>query len=480
MSEPSGSARELPRWAVWASLAIATFTAIYPVIRAFFRVEITYNEGWNVYNASALANHHVLYPASYGWTTVNYPILSFAIAAGLHRFTHDYLFTARALSLIATMMCGVFAGLIVRKVTNSSRAGWFTGAYGIAVFCSLTDFYVGQDDPQMLALAFFMGALLLYVSRSESWFGIPSVAALFVIGGNIKHDPLAFPAAVLLDLLLRRAWRRAAWFCVCGAVFAAISVGLNLHFGGPGFFMQLAAPRAFSWTKGWLQLLDIFGPLLLPFALAFCAAVNGMRNDRVRVLSLLLFVGLVLGLVFGSGAGVSVNAQFPAMLAVVLLSGVGLVRILRGEWKWAGWRVRVCAPAAMLVWLVIPLEVCSTWNIFGELRKTAKKERLFDKDVAFLREQSGSALCESLLRCYFAGKAYEYDPFNATRLIQFGKLDDSVIVDALDQHLYGAVQLDDPSSDAFPDRFDGRIASAIRQNYRPALVHGGSDVYLPR
>jgi hypothetical protein len=465
---------------VWASVGLAIFTAIYPVIRAFYRVEITYNEGWNVYNASALANHQVLYPASYGWITVNYPILSFAIAAALHRFTHDYLFTARALSLLGTLLCGVFAGSIVRKVTGSQRAAWITGAYCIAVFCALTDFYVGQDDPQMLALAVFMGALLLYVVRRKSWIGLAGVAALFVIGGNIKHDPLAFPAAVLLDLVMLRAWRRVIWFCACGTVFAGISVWLNLHFGGPGFFLQLAAPRAFFWAKGWWEMAAVFGPLLLPFVVAVYTAAKSMRDDRMRVLSLLLFVGLGLGVVFGGGAGVSVNAQFPAMLAMAMLSGVALVRIAQGEWNWAGSKVQAYAPAALLVWLVVPLIVCSTWNISAELQKTAVNERLFDQDVAFLREQSGSALCESLLRCYFAGKAYKYDPFNSTRLISFGKLDDSMILEGLQQHRYGAVQLDDPWTDAFPDRFNTRIASAIKQNYRPALVHEGADVYVPR
>ena len=77
----------------------ALATAIVPFARAFFRVEVNYNEGWNIYNASTVANHQLLYPVKYAWTTVNYPMLSFFIFAQLHRLTHDYLFTARAVSL---------------------------------------------------------------------------------------------------------------------------------------------------------------------------------------------------------------------------------------------------------------------------------------------------------------------------------------------------------------------------------------------
>ncbi len=480
MTETSGGTRELPRWAVWASIGLALFTAVYPVVRAFYRVEITYNEGWNVYSANAFAHHQMLYPAAYGWTTVNYPILSFAIAACLHRLTHDYLITARVLSLLGTLLCGVFAGLVVRKLTASTRAAWMTGAYSIAVFCALADFYVGQDDPEMLALALFMAAFLLYVARRNSWVALAGVAALFVIGGNIKHDPLGLPAAVLLDLALLRAWKRAAWFCAWGAVLACASVWLNVHFGGPGFFMQLAAPRTFSSLKGLIQMGTMFGPLLLPFCLAAYAATKSVRDEHARVLSLLLAVGLLFGVMFGGGAGVSVNSEFTALLATVMLCGVALVKIACGEWKWRAANVRTYAAPALLLWLAIPLILCSTWNPIGELRRVAAEQRTFDQDVAWLRAQPGPALCESLLRCYFAGKPYEYDPFNATRLIAFHKLDDSVVVDALEQHRYGAVQLNFPWTDAFPDRFNARIASAIEQNYRPALVHDGAALYVPR
>lgn len=451
-----------------------------PMVRAFYRVEITYNEGWNVYNASAVAHHQMLYPAAYGWTTVNYPMLSFAIVAWLHRLTHDYLFTARVLSLLATLACGVLAGLIVRRIAGSGRAGWITGAYTIAIFCGLADFYVGQADPEMLALAVFMAGLLLYVAGRKNLVALAGVAAIFVIAGNIKHDPLGFPVAVVLDLLLL-SWRKAVWFCAWGAAFVAPAVWLNVQYGGPGFFLQLAAPRTFSAVKGLEQMGSVFGPLLLPLALAVYAAVRERADVRVRVLAFLLAAGLVLGMVFGGGTGVSVNAQFTAILATAMLTGIALLRIWRGDWGWAGPRVRRFAPVAVLAWMVIPLIVGNTWNPVGRLRETIADQRYFDADVALLSAQNGPALCESLLRCYFAGKPYDYDPFNATRLIKFHKLDDSVMLDALREHRYGAVQLDNlQDDDAFSDRFDPAIAAAINQNYKPVLEHEGATIYLPR
>jgi hypothetical protein len=51
--------------------AFALLAASVPFARAFYRVEINYNEGWNVYNAATEAAHRQLYPAAAGWTNNN-------------------------------------------------------------------------------------------------------------------------------------------------------------------------------------------------------------------------------------------------------------------------------------------------------------------------------------------------------------------------------------------------------------------------
>jgi hypothetical protein len=64
-------------------IAISFWTAAYPFSRAFLKTQITYNEGWNAYNAMKVAEHQPLYPSAYGWTSVNYPALSFHLIAAL-------------------------------------------------------------------------------------------------------------------------------------------------------------------------------------------------------------------------------------------------------------------------------------------------------------------------------------------------------------------------------------------------------------
>lgn len=463
-----------------AYLLAAVYAAIYPVARTFFRAEITYNEGWNVYNASAVAHHQMLYPASYGWTMVNYPMLSFAIVAQLHRVTHDYLFTGRVLCLLSALACCALVGCIVRRVTGSAWAAWIAAAYCVVIFCAEADAYVGQDDPEMLALMVFLAGLLLYMGRRDSWMALAGVAGLFVIAGNIKHDAIGFPLAVAADLLLR-SWRRALWFLAWGVALAAGSVWLNCHFGGPGFVMQLLAPRAFSMEKAWMQALEVFGPMLLPLCAAVYAAIALRKDDRVRVLSFLLLAGLILGLLFAGGHGVSVNAQFTALLSIAIFVGIFLDQVGRGQWMWAGARMRRYAAAMLLAWMVIPLIVFHTWNPVTRLRETVASQAHFEQEAAFVRARTGPALCESLLLCYFADKPYEYDPFNATRLIWAHKLEDGGIVQAIEQQRYGAIQLDvgvDPETRS--DRFDAKMLAAIHKAYVAARADSDVTIYVPR
>ncbi len=223
-------------------------TLVFPVARAFFRVEVSYNEGWNIYNAQTLVRHELLYPVAYGWRSVNYPMLSFAILAQLHQWTHDYLFTARALSLIGLAGSGMLVGAIVRRLGASWQAAVLAGFFCMGMFATDADAYVGSDDPQMFAQIFFLAGLLLYVWRRVGRGALVGAALLFVVGGSIKHNPIDFPLAVLIDLALI-APRRALWFGGWGIGFAAASVALNIHFGGPYCIVQLMSPRTWLLSK---------------------------------------------------------------------------------------------------------------------------------------------------------------------------------------------------------------------------------------
>jgi hypothetical protein len=469
----------------------ALLTAVFPVARACFRVEVIYSEGWNIYNAATVADHRLLYPVQYGWTTVNYPMLSFAILAQLHRLTHDYLFTSRALSLIGLAGSCVLVGAILRILGASRQISLLTGFFCLALFATDADSFFGTDDPQMFAQLFFLGGLLLYLWRRTDRVALTGAALLFVIGGSIKPNAIDIPLAVLIDLALL-APSRALWFGVSGVGLAAISVALNTHFGGPYFWDQQVVPRTWTFAKTLEGVVDMLGPLLLPLIAAAYAAFLLRKVRNLRIASILLVSTILVGGFFAGGAGVSINAFFSALLAIAILCGLLWDRIWNPthEARMSKSILPIYAPAALFAWLLIPWLLVpaiisgfdrNQWDPLRRLQATAAEEKRFEYEVGTLRRLPGPAICESLMRCYYAGKPYVIDPFNATRLIHFGKIDPMPVVEKLRRHKYAAIQLDIAlQEENNGDRFDPAIVAAIKENYVPALVNEDGEIYVPR
>lgn len=456
---------------VAVAAAIALFTAIVPVARSFFRVEVDYNEGWNIYNATTVANHQPLYPADYGWTSVNYPMASFWLLAQLHRFTHDYLFTARIVSILSLLLCCLLITVIVRTLAGSWRAANLAGLLCLAVFCAQVPQYVGMDDPQMFAHVFYLLGLLIYLLRRKSLPHLAASALLFVVAGCIKHNPIDVPIAVLLDLLFI-AIPYALWFTVCGIGFTAVAVIVNIHYGGPHFTGQMFTPRTYDVSHLFNQLLNMIGPMLFPYCVAIYMAWFLRKDAKRRIASLLLLTALVLGGYFSGGAGVADNVLFSSLFAMSILIGLFLDEVANARWEWTRRPFANSTALALFLWLIIPLLLSGNWNPVAALRDVAAAHRRFAQDVAFLSSHPGPALCESLLECNFAGKPYLYDPFNATRLMHFNKLDRNQLIAQIQQHRFSVIQTDDtlPNEDSYDsERWDPLVRAAIEQNYVPAI-----------
>jgi hypothetical protein len=326
---------------------------------------------------------------------------------------------------------------------------------------------------------FFLAGLYLYLLYRDNVAAITCVAGIFVIAGCIKHNPVDFPIAVLIDLLLKSK-RRALWFAVNIAGFAGIAVALNIHYGGPFFLRELLAPRHFSAAKSLDESIAVLGPLFIPLCIAGAVASRIIKNPEKRVIAVFFIVSILVGGCFGGGEGVTINAQFSTLLAVAMLTGLFFDVLASANLDWRGIRAAQCGPALLFAWLVIPAIVWGVWNPIRCIRQTEAFERQFDRDVAFLRKEDGPILCESMLRCYFAGKPYLYDPFNATRLVEFGKLNVQVPVAALRNREFAAVELEDSVKNEYGgERFNSKILDVIQSNYIPVLVQPTSVILVP-
>jgi hypothetical protein len=214
----------------------------------------------------------------------------------------------------------------------------------------------------------------------------------------------------------------------------------------------------------------------LPICVAIYTAFALRKDELRRIISILFLAAMVVGGYFGGGKGVSINCLFSAMVAVAVLMGLFWERATE-----RGWRFAAYAPAVLFCCLIIPLVHSGNWDPVTRLMDAGDEQRRFDEEVAFLRRTPGPALCESLLRCYFAGKPYRYDPFNATRLIAFGKLDAEEMVADLRNHQYGAVQIGGPLEEpARSERFDPAILKAVEENYVVLLSNEDGFIYVPK
>jgi hypothetical protein len=467
-------------------VVILAWTAVVPVTDAFRMRELTLNEGWNVGNSQKVTDHLPLYPGTPDWTPVNYPALSFHLAAALQKLTGDYLFTARFLSLASLCLSGVLVGLIVFQTGQSRIAAWLSGLFLVALFCADARSYVGMDDPQMLAQVFFLAGLYAYVKGGRKGWSLELAALLFVLGGNVKHNLIEFPLAVLLDLLFTSP-RKALRFAVVGLLLVAASVLLTNWTDGPAFLSNLLAPRAYSHYRAHFIPWLVLKPILLPVVAALFMVFRCWRNPSQRVLALLLLIALPVDVAFSGGNGVWINAMFGSLIAIVLLLGT-----FWAEFPTLPLRPLKALPLAAVcaiffLSLAIPMKSDIGWGL-GSMRRAMQtsrsEEARYATEVDFLRQQPGPALCMSPLRCYSAGKPYLYDGFNAPRWIALGKLDANVMVDHLRNQDYSAVQMGStvegqlPGCHATPQCVLS-ILLAIQQYYRPAFQDKGCVIYLP-
>lgn len=491
-SSSHASARETHRTAYeWASVCLVALvgllSAVYPVLRAFYNFQIGYNEGWNVYNAAAVTHHIPLFGSRYGWTTVNYPALSFYIVAWLHRLGFDYLLTGRVLSLVSVAASSILVGLIVWRVSRDRRTSIFAGFFCLAVFCNIATVYVGMDDPQILAQSFFLGGLLVYVSGPPGLGRLTATSFLFIVGGNIKHNLIEFPLAVLVDLWFVSRRKVAEFLAISGALLAA-SIAAEMWAGGPYFISKILSPRTYSITWGTSDFVrQGFGQLQLPLLVAAVWSVVAIRDRKLRIFAIFFWLTVFVGFWFGGGIGVNLNSYFDLYLSTSLITGL----FLHWFWKSGHWKLGVARKwnlaARVGVPLILLLALAPSWFSWSHraaIDALPLDQAQFQKKVSYLRSRPGPAICESMLLCYEAGKPYLYDPFNSYMLLRFGKLNERPLIEALDQDKIGAVEFRSPLANYLAGdlnyRFTRKFASAVSSHYHLAFKMTDCYIYVPK
>jgi hypothetical protein len=476
----------------WLSVGVVAVmglvSAVSPVLRMFFKLSIEYNEGWNVYNAARITQHVALYGQQYSWTQVIYPPLSFFVIAWLHYLGFDYLMAGRALSLTSLLACCVLVGLVVWRLTHNRRAAMFASFFCLTVFCTIAPTYVGMDDPQIFAQIFFLGGLLMYISGPPGFARLAATSLLFIVGGNIKHNLVEFPLAVLVDLCFVGR-RKVAEYVVISSLLLGISIAVSMSVAGPYFVSNILMPRTYSFKHAIMHFVQSgFGPLQIPFLVVALWSVQALRNTTLRIGVIFFWSSLLIGFAFGGGSGVNVNAYFGLFLSLSVMIGLFLHWFweggasglgVRGRWDLAG---RVGVP------LVLLLSLAPSWvSLPGRTAFHAYSvaETRFLEEVSFLRSRPGPAICECLLLCYEAGKPFELSPFDSFMLVSHGRLSERPIIEGLQKAEFGAVQLNAPVDSYFEGysdnfSFSQAFAAAIFNHYKLAFKERDFYIYVPK
>ncbi len=469
---------------VWITLAIllafSLVTFYYPMVRAFYRFEINYNEGWNVYVTQAAMQHSALYSAKPGGMGVGYPFLSFYLVGYASHFIGDYLLTGRLLSLVAFLLSCILVGLIVKKLTGGWGPAVFGGVFCLGLFCSHVPSYVGMDDPQMLGHPFFLFGLWLYLGPAPSTLRIAGITSLFILGGNIKHNLLPTPVSVFSDLFTT-SLGKAVRFMVFGVVFLALAIVVNLLVGGPSFISHMVASRPYSLEQLRNVFFGFYSPLGLPLAISAFWSIWQLHNRHARVISFYFFSSLLIGAAFAGGVGVNANTFFDNLFAMSIIMGACLDSLWKAPipnlGRGGGWRF--LTPVLLyscVIFTFVPWGV----RVPKMLSQLPEGQRLLEAEVSFLVAQPGPAICERLMLCYDAGKPYTLDAFGFGIRARLGKGNDKALVNQIAAKKYGAIQTDAPVTQKPGDRFPDDVLDAVDRYYVEALKGPNCHIYVPR
>ena len=194
---------------------LALSSVALPIATIGIDIERSYNEGWNAYHAARVAAGEPLYTGDPA-RLVNYPFLGFYLIAWLKPIFGDVLMIGRGLNLFAFAMTAILTGWIIRRFDGNAVEVLFGAACVIGFQAIQAKAWIAADEPQMLAEALMLAGLLGYVSGQPRLWRLALCAGLFAAAGFIKHNLVAIPLAVSLDLLVKDRQRFLVW-CACSA-----------------------------------------------------------------------------------------------------------------------------------------------------------------------------------------------------------------------------------------------------------------------
>jgi hypothetical protein len=466
-----------------ANVALAlcgTALLALPVARLPMRVPINYNEGWNAYQADRAMSGKPLYPPADSLLSNNYPPLSFYVVGIAGRVVGDNVVAGRLVALVSFLTVGLAIFFVVMATTRSP-AGALFGAlvFGVYALMHFPD-YIAMDDPQWLAHALATSGLALLLWRGDrthnaSGFGAGVIMALALL---VKHTLIALPAALLLELLLRRTRPLKAWaagFGLTGLVSAIVCVAT---WGALVYTDVLLAPRVWSVWYSSQKVEQLVTPLL-PLVVAVVLWLSSSGGwIRWRVFVVYAFCSLTLAVALLGGEGVVYNVLFDLTIALTILAGAAVSPGLDAT---AGSRhgFRVALAGAMAGTILVPAPAAALGE-YADLQQLHHWQHDSEREIAIIAQHPDPVGCQTLVLCYWAGKEWSLDWFNARQKLRAGVIPERALLDPIERRRFTLLQIELRSHTPAYFVFPTVIERAIEENYTVVLTSSGRALLEPR
>jgi hypothetical protein len=447
-------------------LMVVLILLIAPLTRMFYHVSITYNEGWTVYHSDTVAKRNQIYDTKDPFTPVVYPPLFFYLEGLTGKlFGGNFLMIGRVFSFVGLIGTAILAALIVHIYSGSAIGSVLAAIFFCGAVAAIAPQYVAMNDAQLPAHVLSAAGLWIYLKAIRNNSSLWPAALLVTTALFTKHNLIAVPAAISIDLLFRSRRSFLQWLLFVFAFIGTFTV-LTFLFAGTGFLDQVIAGRYMSFEKMLAQTRQFATFTLIPLIVSVVWCV---RNPQERVLILWLFLSIVIGIITSAGFGTAMNMFFDAFLSMAVILGIFISNMKP-------------LPGALLPFLLfLSIEVAAISETQMLLSKNlqsrfAKQQAEYLSDVQFLKNQSYSAACGNPLLCFDAGKRLEFDPFNVSQRIITGRMKEYDAVRLFEAGRFRVVQIKEQHYEKnssrtsepqmFADTFFTRnIIAAIRENY---------------
>lgn len=467
------------RRTVYALLGLSLILLAYPILRIGFDFEIDNNEGWDAFLQVRAMAGLSLYRFDTPYFVNDYPPLSFYVVGAVARLVGDPVVAGRMVSVLGLVSLAFACAHIVRTLGGSRLDATLAWATCVALFASFGTDYVGINDPHMWGQSLFLWCLALYLRVPPSvGFGI-GLAILVSFAVLTKHNMLAVPILVSIDLLRR--WPLKAKLAYFGAGFAlaGLAAGLMWLLAGHAFFHSLFAGRTYDVARGFLMTTNMLAKLQAPVAAVGLALILARRERPHGLIAAYLGLALFEGAFFTGGANDDINHFFEVFAAVAIGAGLAVHRFGPALPAPIGRAVLALVVNAGVLFHA-PLSIGRmVVDVAGEM---AEREKLFRADVEFARAEKGLVLCQSFLLCFRAGKPMYFDPHNVRQMMFRGDLPKDLETGMVERREIALMQVEDrrehpldeyPGKQAMPAffiHFNDDVFDALDRHYKVARV----------